>query len=154
MLIVWGYLLLAVVAGIILIICGSFLLRLLSIGICLFIVAEIVTTALAIFGYMDYCTGWAISKWAFFIGGGIGVIQFLRSPSSFLRDAADIVSSIGNSTIKSDNSQEEKDDKEYDFPCCGNCKWNYDRGSYSVRCFQDGNRNKTSNEKCGQWQHC
>lgn len=39
------------------------------------------------------------------------------------------------------------------FPCCDNCRWNQNRGSYTVRCFQDSSRRKKSNDKCGQWQH-
>lgn len=156
MLIIWGYLFLIVAAGIILIICGTFLLRLLAIGISLFFIAEIITTALAIFGYMDYSTGWTISKWAFFIGSGIGIIQFLCNPSTFFRDTGEIVTNIGNSSkTKKRNKPEENEDEEdeHKFACCGNCKWNQDRGSYTVRCFQDSSRDKVSNDKCGQWQH-
>ena len=40
------------------------------------------------------------------------------------------------------------------FPCCDNCRWNQNRGSYSVRCFQNSNREKEPNDKCGQWQRC
>lgn len=154
MLIIWGYLLLAIVVGVILIICSAFLLKLLSIGFCLFFAAEIITTFFVFLGYMDFDTSWAVSKWAFFIGSMIGGIQFLRSPSSFLRDTAEIISSIGNNSNKNKETGSGEDTpNDNDFPCCGNCKWNYDRGSHTVRCFQDGNRDKTSNEKCGQWQH-
>lgn len=155
MLIIWGYILLIVVVGIVLIIFGAFLLRLLSIGISLFFIAEIITTGLAILGYMDYSTGWTISKWAFIIGSVIGIAKFIRNPSSTFRDTADMVQDfddyVQNKNSSSSSSGCEKE--EYSFPCCGNCKWNYDRGSYEVRCFQNGNRSKTANEKCGQWQH-
>lgn len=40
------------------------------------------------------------------------------------------------------------------YPCCNNCKWNMNRGSYFVRCFQDESREKEPNDKCGQWQRC
>ena len=40
------------------------------------------------------------------------------------------------------------------FPCCDNCRWNMNRGSYFVRCFQDGSREKEPNDKCTQWQRC
>ncbi len=40
------------------------------------------------------------------------------------------------------------------FPCCNNCKWNQNRGSYFVRCFQNSSREKEPNDKCGQWQRC
>lgn len=40
------------------------------------------------------------------------------------------------------------------FPCCDNCRWNQNRGSYSVRCFQNSSRQKEPNDKCGQWQRC
>lgn len=36
-------------------------------------------------------------------------------------------------------------------PCCDNCRWNQNRGSYSVRCFQNSSRQKEPNDKCGQW---
>lgn len=155
MLIIWGYLLLIVVAGIVVVIFGAFLLRLLRIGILLFLIAEIITTGLAIWGYMDYSTGWTISKWAFLLGSLIGIAKFIRNPSSVLVDTANMVQNLDEyaqkSNLNSDSSDSSKD--EYDFPCCGNCKWNYDRGSYEVRCFQESRRNKTVNEKCGQWQH-
>lgn len=155
MLIIWGYLLLIVVAGIVVIIFGAFLLRLLSIGISLFLIAEIITTCLAIFGYMDYSTGWTISKWAFFIGSVIGIAKFIRNPSGVLEDTSNMVQEfdeyVQKRNSKTGSSDNEKE--EYGFPCCGNCKWNYDRASYEVRCFQDSKRNKTANEKCGQWQH-
>lgn len=40
------------------------------------------------------------------------------------------------------------------FPCCDNCRWNQNRGSYTVRCFQNSSRVKEPNDKCGQWQRC
>lgn len=40
------------------------------------------------------------------------------------------------------------------FPCCDNCRWNQNRGSYSVRCFQNSSMQKEPNDKCGQWQRC
>lgn len=116
-------------------------------------ISEIVTTALAIFGVMDYKSTWPISKWAFYIGSAIGIMQFIRSPGSVLRDTADIVTSIGDGD-KPKGEDEPKDDGDgHGFPCCDNCRWNQDRGSYTVRCFQDSSRNKVANEKCGQWQH-
>ena len=154
MLIVWGYLILIVIAGSLLIIFGSFLLRLLRIGISLFFISEIVTTALAIFGVMDYKSTWPISKWAFYIGSAIGIMQFIRSPGSVLRDTADIVTGIGGGDNPKGKDEPKGDDGDgHGFPCCDNCRWNQDRGSYTVRCFQDSSRNKVANEKCGQWQH-
>lgn len=154
MLIIWGYLLLIVLAGVILIFCGAFLLRLLYLGIYLFFVVGIVTLVLAFFGVIEYSTSWTITKWAFIIGGLIGIVQFLRSPLRFLSDTANIAKDIGDSiSSNSENTSVEEEHGDYSFPCCDNCKWNYDRGSYTVRCFQDGSRNKVSNEKCGQWQH-
>lgn len=153
MLIVWGYLILIVIAGSLLIIFGSFLLRLLRIGISLFFISEIVTTALAIFGVMDYKSTWPISKWAFYIGSAIGIMQFIRSSGSVLRDTADIVTSIGDGDEPKGEDEPKDDGDGHGFPCCDNCRWNQDRGSYTVRCFQDSSRNKVANEKCGQWQH-
>ena len=40
------------------------------------------------------------------------------------------------------------------FPCCDNCRWNQNRGSYSVRCFQNSSRVKEPNDKCDQWNRC
>ena len=40
------------------------------------------------------------------------------------------------------------------FPCCDNCRWNQNRGSYSVRCFQTSSRVKEPNDKCDQWNRC
>ena len=155
MLIFWGYLLLIVAAGIVVVIFGAFLLRLLKIGILLFFIAEIITTGIAIGGYMDYSKGWTISKWAFIIGSAIGVVKFICNPSAVLGDTKEMVQNFDeyaqrkNSNPRLSNSGKE----EYSFPCCGNCKWNYDRGSYEVRCYQDCKRSKTANDKCGQWQH-
>ncbi len=39
-------------------------------------------------------------------------------------------------------------------PCCDNCRWNQNRGSYSVRCFQNSSRVKEPNDKCDQWNRC
>jgi len=102
---------------------------------------------------MDYKSTWPISKWAFYIGSAIGIMQFIRSPGSVLRDTADIVTSIGDGDKPKGEDEPKGNDDEHGFPCCDNCRWNQDRGSYTVRCFQDSSRNKVANEKCGQWQH-
>ena len=44
--------------------------------------------------------------------------------------------------------------KSNGFPCCDNCKWNYCRGSDTVKCFLDENRKMRCNDKCGQWGRC
>ncbi len=110
-----------------------------AIGIIAFICVGAVTGALTIFGKMSSDTAWTISKWAFYIGTAINIVEVIRHPFRAISDAWDVTtedsdSSSYSSSSSSSSTSMHDEDLYPGTRCCGNCRWNNSLYGNNVMC--------------------
>lgn len=126
---------------------GIFLImRCCIIGIIAFLCVGMITGALAILGMMSSDTAWTLSKWAFYIGTAVNIVEVIFHPFRAISDAWDVTidddfsgpssSSSSSSSYSSYSSyRDDDDDDEYKgVRCCGNCRWNNSLFGNNVIC--------------------
>ena len=138
MLQILGYLLLIGIAIVILKFGFALLMRCCVIGIIAFLWVGAITGALTIFGKMSSDTAWTISKWAFYIGTAVNIMEVLFHPFRAIGDAWDAATDDSpSSSSSSSSSYSDSNNGEDEYPgvrCCGNCRWNNSLYSSSVMC--------------------
>lgn len=137
MLQILGYLLLIGIAIVVIKFGFALLMRCCVIGIIAFLCIGAITGALTIFGMMSSDTAWSISKWAFYIGTVINLVEVLFHPFRAIGDAWDVAtddSPAGYSSSSSYSDSINGEDEYEGVRCCGNCRWNTSAYSSSVMC--------------------
>lgn len=129
-----------------------FIIRITAIGIIAFFTVGAITGLLTLFDVISSDTAWIISGIAFFTGFVYNLYEFFSSPSEVMSDVSRMYREKSSYSPSASSSDEGEIDG-YGFACCGNCKWNQDRGCHYVRCFQEGSDDRESNERCGLWEH-
>ena len=136
MLQILGYILIIAIAIAVIKFGFALLMRCCIIGIVAFLWVGAITGALTIFGKMSSDTAWTISKWAFFIGSAINIVEVLFHPFKALRDAWDAATddtpSSSSSSLSGNGNRDE--DEFAGMRCCGNCRWNYSAYGNNVIC--------------------
>lgn len=147
MLQILGYIFLIAI-GFLIVKFGIFLImRCCIIGIIAFLCVGMITGALAILGMMSSDTAWTLSKWAFYIGTAVNIVEVIFHPFRAISDAWDVAtddddsgsyssSSSSSSSYSSYSSyRDDDDDDEYKgVRCCGNCRWNNSLYGNNVIC--------------------
>lgn len=136
MLQILGYLLLIGIAIVIIKFGFALLMRCCVIGIIAFLWVGIITGTLSIVGKMSSDTAWTISKWAFYIGTAINIVEVLFHPFRAISQAWDAATDDSDSgSYSSDSYVSSQGEDEYPgVRCCGNCRWNNSAYSSSVMC--------------------
>ena len=138
MLQILGYILLIGIAIVVIKFGFALLMRCCVIGIIAFLWVGAITGALCIFGKMSSDTAWTISKWAFYIGTAINVVEVLFHPFRAISQAWDAATDDSESSSyssSSSNSSSSPDEDEFaGVHCCGNCRWNNSAYSNNVIC--------------------
>lgn len=132
------------------------ILQCVSLGVVAFIIVGIVTGICYLIGIMSSKTAWLISQWAFYIGTAISTIQTLFHPFDAISRAWNEASNFNSNRDNNTNVSNQKDNdygSVYSFPCCGNCMYNYTRGSFDVTCNGNYDSSISPNSRCGGWQH-
>ncbi|MBO4662461.1 MAG: hypothetical protein J5630_07160 [Bacteroidaceae bacterium] len=138
MLKILGYLLLIGIAILVLKFAFSFIMRCCILGIIAFLCVGAITGALSILGLMEYETAWTISKWAFYIGTTINILEVIFHPFRAISDAWEVAIDDSDSNSSSNSSNNTLEDEFAGMHCCGNCRWSVNayRGS-RVMCNQN-----------------
>lgn len=137
------------------------LMRCCALGIMAFIIVGCITGALAILGKISSHLAWTISKWSFYVGTAINIIEVLSHPLEAIEDAWDFTtdtdytttsfntyndenssgdsgnthSSSSSSLSRSLTNTNDEDTEIYTGRrCCGNCKWNRSKYHNNVIC--------------------
>jgi hypothetical protein len=137
MLQILGYILIIGVAIVVIKFGFALLIRCCIIGILAFLWVGAITGALTIFGKMSSDTAWTISKWAFYIGTAINIVEVLFHPFRAIRESWDAATDDSPSSPSSSSSYSDSNNGEDEYPgvrCCGNCRWNTSLYSSSVMC--------------------
>lgn len=134
-----GYIFLIAV-GIVIIKFGyALIMRFIALGVVAFIFVGCISGALSLLGYISSSTAWTISKWAFYIGAVLNIIEALSHPFDSISDAWEFTtdtdyssggssydnefessSSVNNSSYSGGGSTDVYAGRR----CCGNCRWN------------------------------
>ena len=118
------------------------ILRCIAIGIFAFFLVGMITGALALLGFIGSDTAWTLSKWAFYIGTVINVIEVICHPFSAIADAwkeateesSSRYGSSSSSTSSSSGNGSERENLYSGVRCCGNCRWNKSPYGNNVIC--------------------
>ena len=136
MLQILGYILLIGIAIVVIKFGFMLVMRCCAIGIVAFLCVGAITGVLCIFGMMSSDTAWTISKWAFYIGTAINIVEVICHPFRAISDAWDVATddSGGSSSSSSSGYGSSQEDEFAGIHCCGNCRWNNSAYSNNVIC--------------------
>ena len=146
MLQILGYIFLIAIVILLLKFGFALLIRCCAIGILAFFGVGFVTGALSILGFMNFSTAWTLSKWAFYIGTAINVIEALFHPFTAISQAWDLANddsdyssssyddSYNHQHRQKNNDYEEDNDLYSGVRCCGNCRFNHSAYRNGVSC--------------------
>lgn len=139
MLQILGYIFLIGIAIVLIKFGYALIMRCCALGVVAFICVGMVVGVLALFGKISSDTAWTISKWAFYIGTAINVLEVLSHPFEAISDAWDFTTDTDYSggTSSSEDSNSSSNTSDYSSSsrsgsnpiyagrrCCGNCRWN------------------------------
>ena len=129
----------------------ALIMRCCAMGVIAFICVGMVVGVLALFGKISSDTAWTVSKWAFYIGTAINILEVLSHPIDAISDAWDFTTDTDYSGGSSESDRDEtyysdgnnsssstSGDSETDvyagLRCCGNCRWNMSTHCNNVVC--------------------
>lgn len=113
----------------------ALLIRCCVIGIMAFLMVGTLMGVLTIFGKVSSDTAWTISKWAFYIGTAINVLEVLFHPFRTISQAWDAATDDSDGGMYSSSSSNNNQEDEFaGVKCCGNCRWNTSAYSNNVMC--------------------
>jgi len=169
MLQILGYIFLIGIAIVLIKFGYALIMRCCALGVVLFICVGMVTGALALLGVVSSGTAWTISKWSFYIGTAINVLEVLSHPLEAISDAWDFTTdtdysgggsssddsnSSGNNSGYSSSSGSSDNSVYAGRRCCGNCRWNMSAYNNNVACTHNpaGAYNGV-NDRCSDYVH-
>lgn len=178
MLQILGYIFLIAIAIILIKFGYALLMRCCALGILAFLIVGCITGALSIVGKISSSIAWTISKWAFYVGTAINIVEVISHPLEAIEDAWDFttdtdytaspvetynndVSSGGSGNTSTSSSSPSlpptntsDDDTEIYIGrrCCGNCRWNRSPNHNDVICsLNPAGANNSVNDVCGDY---
>ena len=148
----------------------ALIMRCCALGVIAFICVGCISGGLWILGYLESDTALTISRWAFYIGTAINVIEAISHPLDVISDAWELATDTVYTNEES--STEESDytsNSNYDTSsfngegnsylsiyagrrCCGNCRWNNCHNGNNVLCSHNpAGANNDVNDVCSDY---
>lgn len=126
-----------------------------AIGIVAFFGVGMTCLILYMLGFIESSTAWTLSKWAFYIGTGINIIEVLSHPLEALSQAWNSATDDSDDSSYPDQPSDNDDGDEFPgMRCCGNCRFNNSGYGSSVMCNHNpaGEHNGPM-DRCGDYVH-
>ncbi len=128
----------------------AFIMRCCVWGILAFLTVGFITGLLAVFGLIEFSIAWTISKWAFFIGIGLNLVEVVLHPFRVIKDAWGVsqeMSFNGTTTVNTDGDAGSS--SGYYGRCCANCRYNTNPNG--VSCNWDPGKYIEENSCCSMY---